>query len=281
YPLVPIANFLSFIIVLIPLPWLLQHWNTGAWTHSVWSALLCFITGVNTIIWADNAQITAVAWCDITVRIFHAGSLAIVTTNFVMARRLFLIVNMRNASSVIDKRKARLFDLFVSIGIPVLSVALSWFIQGHRFSIIEGLGCFFAYYITPLYIALYEGWLLLFAILAAFYSCLILRTLIRRRNALREVTKVNPEISLDHFRTVIALACAECLFTLPCSIYIFVMNVDHGIFPWKGLADAHWGFSAIWQIPQAELGRNEIILVQWDSWITVFNALVFFVFFGF
>ena len=66
YPLVPVANFLSAFLVLIPLPWLLQHWNTGAWTHAIWSSLLCFITGVNTTLWSDNVDIKAVVWCDIS-----------------------------------------------------------------------------------------------------------------------------------------------------------------------------------------------------------------------
>lgn len=66
YPLVPVANFISVVLVLIPLPWLLQHWNTGAWTHGVWTALLCLITGVNYTVWWNNVEIKAVVWCDIS-----------------------------------------------------------------------------------------------------------------------------------------------------------------------------------------------------------------------
>ncbi|KAL5486162.1 STE3_3 [Sanghuangporus weigelae] len=280
FPLVPVANFISAILVLIPLPWLLQHWNTGAWTHSVWTALLCLITGVNYLTWWDNVDIKAVVWCDITVRVFHAGSLAIITTNFVMARRLCLIMYIQDPMSNWQRKKAQSFDLFFCIGVPILSIALSWFIQGHRFTIIEGAGCVFAYYITPLYVTLYEGWFIVFGTLCPIYGIFIFRALIRRRNALREVSLVDPDISLEKFRRVIALGCTQCLFTLPCVLYVVIMNVKDGLNPWKGLADAHYKFSAIWQVPLPMLTEANNRIIQWNGWVTVFVAIVFFLFFG-
>ncbi|OCB89919.1 fungal pheromone STE3G-protein-coupled receptor [Sanghuangporus baumii] len=217
FPLVPVANFISTILVLIPLPWLLQHWNTGAWTHG--------------------------------------------------------------------RKKAQIFDLFFCIGVPILSIALSWFIQGHRFTIIEGAGCVFAYYVTPLYVALYEGWFIVFGALCPIYGMslhkvFIFRALIRRRNALREVSLVDPDISLEKFRRVIALGCTQCLFTLPCVLYVVIMNVKDGLNPWKGLADAHYNFSAIWQVPLPMLAEGDNRIIQWNGWVTVFVAVVFFLFFG-
>ena len=109
----------------------------------------------------------------------------------------------------------------------------------------------------------------------------IIRALIRRHNALRSVTQVDPDISLAQLRRVIALGCTECAFTLPCTIYVVISNTNRGIAPWKGLGDAHSGFSKIWQFPAALLTKQDNMIIQWNNWVTVFVAVVFFVFFGF
>ena len=115
---------------------------------------------------------------------------------------------------------------------------------------------------------------------AVLRKVFIFRALIRRRNALREVSLVDPDISLEKFRRVFALGCTQCLFTLPCALYVVIMNVKDGLFTWKGLADAHYNFSAIWQFPLPTLTERDNRIIQWNGWVTVFVAVVFFIFFG-
>lgn len=66
YPLVSVMNLLASILVLIPLPWFIAHWNAGACAYALWISLDCLRTGVNTIIWADNTNPTIPVWCDIS-----------------------------------------------------------------------------------------------------------------------------------------------------------------------------------------------------------------------
>lgn len=108
---------------------------------------------------------------------------------------------------------------------------------------------------------------------------LILRAFYRRRNALREVVDIDPELSINRFRRVLALGCTQAFITAPCTLYIFVINVSR-MFPWTGLANAHLGFSAIWQVPKSSTTRQGFINDEWDEWVTPFTALVFFLFFG-
>lgn len=68
YPLVPIVNFLSCILVLLPLlvsAFRRGPWNIGVTVFSFWTATECIITGVNAIIWSNNVADTAPIWCDI------------------------------------------------------------------------------------------------------------------------------------------------------------------------------------------------------------------------
>jgi hypothetical protein len=61
----PIGAFVAAFLVLIPLPW---HWrarNVPTLSIIAWLFVSNIILGVNTIIWADSIDITAVVWCDI------------------------------------------------------------------------------------------------------------------------------------------------------------------------------------------------------------------------
>lgn len=65
YPLFPIFSALGFVLVLIPLPWHLEAWNSGTCYYMIWTALACFNSFVNSIAWADDALNRAPVWCDI------------------------------------------------------------------------------------------------------------------------------------------------------------------------------------------------------------------------
>jgi pheromone a factor receptor len=65
YPLFSIFSFLGFVLVLIPLRWHLQAWNSGTCFYMMWAALACLNTFVNSIVWADDTLNRAPVWCDI------------------------------------------------------------------------------------------------------------------------------------------------------------------------------------------------------------------------
>lgn len=67
YPLLPIANFICLFLVLLPLSTLVRgSWNMGVHVLAIWVALESLIRGVNSIVWADNANVIAPVWCDIS-----------------------------------------------------------------------------------------------------------------------------------------------------------------------------------------------------------------------
>ena len=65
YPLFPIASFLGFVLVLIPLPWHLQAWNSGTCFYVFWTSLACLNQFINSVVWANDALNRAPVWCDI------------------------------------------------------------------------------------------------------------------------------------------------------------------------------------------------------------------------
>lgn len=65
YPLFSVFAFLGFFLVLVPLPWHLQAWNSATCYFIIWTALACLNQFANSVVWAGNALNNAPVWCDI------------------------------------------------------------------------------------------------------------------------------------------------------------------------------------------------------------------------
>lgn len=75
FPLVPIANALACVLILIPLIHLLSGpWNTGVCMFGIWVFLVGVATCVNTSLFSDNVNDKAPIWCDIGERYFYGAS---------------------------------------------------------------------------------------------------------------------------------------------------------------------------------------------------------------
>ena len=105
YPLFSIFAFLSFILVLVPLPWHLHAWNSGTCLYMIWTALGLLNLFINSIIWRDNAIDWSPHWCDICA--FYKLPVCVDTiTNCYIATRIVVGVSVAlpAASLCINRR---------------------------------------------------------------------------------------------------------------------------------------------------------------------------------
>ena len=66
YPLVPVANLTGFILALLPLlTKIRQSWNIGVYAFAIWVGVQCLVAATGAIVWSDNVENIAPAWCDI------------------------------------------------------------------------------------------------------------------------------------------------------------------------------------------------------------------------
>ena len=65
YPLYPIIAFFGSILVLIPLPWHLQAWNSGTCYFIFWTFVACLNQFFNSVVWASDAVDRAPWFCEI------------------------------------------------------------------------------------------------------------------------------------------------------------------------------------------------------------------------
>ncbi|TFK87793.1 putative fungal pheromoneG-protein-coupled receptor [Polyporus arcularius HHB13444] len=277
-------SLLGFILISVPLYWHLEAWNVGCVLYIFWMGGECLIQFINMMIWRDNAINVAPVWCDITTRFNIASGLGVCCASLVINRRLYHIANVSAVSmSRADKRRNLLTDLLIGLGVPVVGVALYWFYQGHRFDILEGIGCIEEYPNTFLAYLLYVCWPIPIGLVSATYCTLTLRAFFHRRRQFNELMASNNNLTFNRYFRLMGLAAIEVLFTIPLTIYNIIENLRVApIYEYRGLADLHYRFSRVNSMSAiAWRASPELIKVMnFRVWAPIGCAILFFCFFG-
>ena len=163
-------------LVLLPLPW---HWsarNVGTLLYIAWSFTGSLVFFVNSILWNGNMRNPAPVWCDIATKFMVGLNVAVPAVSLCINRRLYKIATMktlalspsevrlghadpahfvayplcRNAgksSSICLSDWAYHFSSwrFVSSShsliFQFLNGMVDYIVQGHRYDIVEDIGC--------------------------------------------------------------------------------------------------------------------------------------------
>lgn len=285
YPLFPIFAFLGILLCLIPLPWHLQAWNSGTCYFMLWTSLACANQFVNAIIWADNALNPAPWWCEISIRILMGASVGIPASSLCIVRRLYQIASVHSvAATWAEKRRAVLIDTLICVLFPTVYIALQYVVQGHRFNILEGIGCYPAIYNTLLAYFISMMWPLLLGIIAAVYCVLTLVKFNQRRMQFNQFLSSHTTLTVSRYFRLMALAMTQMMCTTPLAVFTIVLNATATeVGPWRSWEDTHFAYSRVEQIPALFWRSNRLVLIsmEFTRWVAPFCAFVFFVFFGF
>ncbi|KAK7679654.1 hypothetical protein QCA50_017366 [Cerrena zonata] len=240
-------SFITFFLVILPLPGYIRVRNIGCSLYASWIAFLCFSSFINGILWRDHARNIAPIWCEIYIRLQWAGSMGILSAGLVIARRVSNIANSTFILHSDDQRRAMFTDLAIGLVPPISQLIEFWFVQGHRFDIFEGLGCFAIVPFSILSICLTWGWNLIIGILSATYCVRTIIALLRRHKDIKKVLTMT-KMDLQLFHRLVAMAIVEMMGTVPLVTYVIV-SAAPGYYPWNGFADLHLDFNRIDQFP--------------------------------
>lgn len=285
YPLFPVFAFLGFIAVLIPLPWHLQAWNSGTCMYIAWTALGCLLHFVNSVVWRDNALNVAPVWCDISTKLFIGAGVGIPAAGLCISRRLYKIAVIKSvAVTREDKRRAVIVDLAITIGIPVMVMGLHYVVQGHRFDILEDVGCWPSIYNTlPAYFLVFM-WPTLLGCISFVFSALNLRAFYRRRLEFSQLLSSNSSMNVGQYIRLMALACIEMSSTIPiCIANLCISNEAVPIQPWISWDNVHYNFSHVGLYPAVIWQSNSkyVASVEMTRWLFPACGFLFFALFGF
>ncbi|KAJ7210712.1 putative fungal pheromone GPCR, STE3-type [Mycena pura] len=289
YPLFPIITFVGSVIVLVPLPWHIQARNSGTCFYVLWSFLATFNQFINSTVWANDTVNRAPVWCDISVRIILAASVGTPAASLCINRRLYQIATVQAVgTSKAEKRRAAFIDTLICVILPLVFLVLQYIVQGHRFDILEQIGCYPTIYNSfPAYFLSFI-WPPVIGCISAVYGVFTLRAFLRRRAASSQFiapsgSSKNPGLTSSHYLRLMALATADIILTTPLGFFFIYLNRSQmPLRPWISWADTHSNFSRVQQVPAFawRAQRMSALGIQFARWAAPFSALMFFAFFG-
>ena len=113
-----------------------------------------------------------------------------------------------------------------------------------------------------------------------YFPGLIIYTCTKRYVGIRASVVSLPH-SYRHYYRLSALAFIASFCTIAATSYVIVANAQGGVEPWKGWADDHYAFSAVWQFTAAEwMNQSNAVAIQASRFFLIACPLVFFAFFG-
>ncbi|KAJ7629069.1 GPCR fungal pheromone mating factor [Roridomyces roridus] len=279
--------FIAFGLLLVTLP---HHWrarNLSTLSIIAWLSLYNVTYGVNAVIWSDNTDTSAATsiWCDIATKIKIGADVGLPGCSLCMARRLNRIAYGLDMNP--RGWMYRALDIFLCWGLPFLIMGMHVIVQGHRFDIIQDLGCIPAVYVSWPSIFILDLSALIPAVLGLIYCSLALIRLYRRRIAFRRMLAVAADesrtLTLPRYYRLMAMtfflgAWNTALVSLS-TVNEFTGGTG-GLEPWTSWGAVHADFGYIGQFPLDKIETGALFCAFFLWWAVPFSGLAFFLFFG-
>ncbi|KZV61732.1 STE3-domain-containing protein [Peniophora sp. CONT] len=306
YPLYPIACILAAAMLLLVLltSFIRQRWNRGVAFLCFWLFFENLTGGINTILWADNADIKLYAYCDIgkdkltdntTVsRLQVMTSVVKPMATLIITRRLYLMASLQPVELPGEKMRRNLvIEWTLGLVIPpagCTELLQDYIVQLLRFEVVEGFGCQDAQDNSILALLLVNSWSIIPPLLSiVIYYPRVILTFYRqsrdRDNFLQ--AQSNGAVSRTNYTRILILASIDILLTLPIGIATVVLNVigilASGPLPfysgwtyvhtaWEPVGFSYAGLKAF--------GTSELAQYYFTQWTSPILAYVIFALFG-
>nr|GAT61295.1 pheromone receptor Rcb2 B44 [Mycena chlorophos] len=282
----PFAAFLGAILVLVPLPW---HWrarNVPTLSIIAWVFISNIIVGTDAILWADSIEVFAQVWCDISTKLRIGATMALPACCLCLCIHLERIASVRQVQTTLEqKRRRMLFDLAMCWGLPALIMALHYIVQGHRFDIIQEMGCLPTIYISIAAICLFYVPILVVIVLTLGFASAALYHFFRRRltfaRHLQDSAAPSGMTPSRYFR-LMAMALVQMIWATSVTVSnMYFTILMSGIRPWISWANVHSDWSRVGVFPRSFVPANIWSGTLFAFWAVPITSVLFFVFFAF
>ncbi|KAJ6498397.1 pheromone A receptor-domain-containing protein [Mycena vitilis] len=278
HPELAFGAFLASALVLVPLPW---HWrsrNTTTFSMILWLFVSNLTYAINSIIWAGRTDNVVPVWCDIVTKIDIGATAALPACCLSLALQLWRVSSISHTS----RKTILMVDLGLCWAFPVIVMALHYIVQGHRFDIIEDIGCRPTTYVSIPAILLLYGPIAIVVALTFIFSALALRAFYIRRRAFTAFLqdRNSPLTPRRYIRVmVITFILATWEATVIGIVYAITFSVP--LRPYTSWADVHSGFSLVAQFPSVLMPPNVLMWTYISWWTIPISGFSFFLSFSF
>ncbi|KZV67690.1 STE3-domain-containing protein [Peniophora sp. CONT] len=226
YPLYPIACVFAatglFLVLLTSL--VSSRWNLGVSFLCFWLFLENLTFAVDSVIWADNADIKYSVYCDIASRLQTICYIVKPAATLIMTRRLYMIASFRNMDMRATLKRTDLaVEWFLGLGLPLLIAGpIYYIIQTRRFTILEGFGPSGSTSSTVLSILLFYQWSISLPLISiVLYVPKVVWIFYRQSRDMSDFflrSNNDSSTSRSGYMRLFALASVDMLFTIPVGI---------------------------------------------------------------
>ncbi|KAL1704028.1 pheromone A receptor-domain-containing protein [Schizophyllum commune] len=136
----PVFSFLSACILLVALPFKRVRRDIPSTCLLLWLLAWNVIHAVNAVMWAGNADVRALPWCDLVTKVMLAALMGVAGCALCMLRVLEFLASARNPGPNARRNTVSIEVLFCIV-IPVLYMVLHFIVQDQRFAIAADIGC--------------------------------------------------------------------------------------------------------------------------------------------
>ncbi|KAG8979697.1 a-factor receptor, partial [Tulasnella sp. 427] len=175
--------------------------------------------------------------------IIIALNVAIPTSSLLITRNLASVSALRQVN-ISKSSRTMYFEIAIGTGIPLLAVLARKF-QGHRFDIIECLGCWPAVWMTPIAILLVLLPPIVINLVSAYYASIAIRAIFIQRRQFRKTVLTATGLPFSTYLRLMALATTEIIVSLPAGIFVMFLNLRDGVNPWTSWTDTHLNFNRV------------------------------------
>jgi pheromone a factor receptor len=161
-------------------------------------------------------------------------------------------------------------------------MALHYIVQGHRFDIIEDIGCqYTVYWSWPAFVLIYLPPLVV-SLIGCIYGSLTIYWFLQRRSQFNDIlTSSNSGVTRSRYLRLMGLSFTEMVFLTAAELYLTITNFHFYRFRrWTSWADVHSNWGHIGQVARVLITDkiwSELVFVYC---ISVVGSVCFFVFFG-
>ncbi|KAL1678385.1 pheromone A receptor-domain-containing protein [Schizophyllum commune] len=271
----PVFSFLSVCILCVALPFKRVRRDIPSTCLLLWLLAWNVIHAVNAVMWAGNAGVRALTWCDLATKVMLAALMGVAGCALCMLRVLEFLASARNPGPN-ARRNTVSIEILFCIVIPVTYMLLHFIVQDQRFAIAADIGCVAS--IHPSSPSLILMWLppAIECVAAFALSCI----------AVHHATRLPSTLLDEHLSTRTPISSGLllrnlCFASTACSLV--VIAVLFGVFsptvvPWGSWAAVHSNMSEAKVIHGSEAQAAEVM--WWIAPVVTFLWLFCFVAFG-
>jgi len=181
-----------------------------------------------------------------------------------------------------DRRRRKIMELCLCVVLPCVIMALQYVVQGHRYDIVEDIGCVpNVYYSWPALVVIYVPPLAV-AVVSLVYASIALYWFILRRNQFsKHLQSQNRGLMSSRYMRLMAMAVSEIVIETGMGAFLVAETLqDSSLRDWDNWDDVHSNFSRVAQFPRLLIADYLWTRTVLTLYIPPICAIDFFIWFG-